>query len=90
MIIANRVIDKFHSPFVVAEISSNHGGDYETCLKMIKSAKDCGCDAVKFQAYLPEHITLDEKLLKTYDKYKTPLDWFGGLFGEYAYVNHTF
>jgi sialic acid synthase len=35
--------------YVIAEIGNNHGGKVKTALKMIKSAKDCGANAVKFQ-----------------------------------------
>ena len=33
----------------IAEIGINHGGDYDKLLRMIKSSKDSGCIAVKFQ-----------------------------------------
>ena len=37
------------SIFVIAEIGINHNGDLNLCKKLIKEAKECGCDAVKFQ-----------------------------------------
>lgn len=38
-------------PYIVAEIGGNHNGDIELGKKMIKAAKECGADAVKFQLY---------------------------------------
>jgi N-acetylneuraminate synthase len=35
--------------FITAELGINHNGDIEIVKKLIKMAKDCGCDAVKFQ-----------------------------------------
>jgi len=35
--------------FVTAEIGINHNGDIEITKKLIDMAKECGCDAVKFQ-----------------------------------------
>lgn len=35
--------------FFIAEIGINHNGDINIAKKLIKSAKECGCDAVKFQ-----------------------------------------
>lgn len=37
------------SIFIIAEIGINHNGDIELAKKLITMAKDCGCDAVKFQ-----------------------------------------
>lgn len=37
------------SLFVISEIGINHNGDLKVAKKMIKSSKDCGADAVKFQ-----------------------------------------
>jgi N-acetylneuraminate synthase len=36
-------------PFIIAEIGINHNGDLEIAKRLIDMAKDCGCDAVKFQ-----------------------------------------
>jgi len=40
--------------YIVAEIGINHNGDLEIAKAMIKSAKECGVDAVKFQKRTPE------------------------------------
>ena len=40
--------------FIVAEIGINHNGDIEIAKKLIEMAKDCGCDAVKFQKRTPD------------------------------------
>ena len=37
------------SVYFIAEIGINHNGDMKICKKLIDIAKDCGCDAVKFQ-----------------------------------------
>jgi len=37
------------SIFIIAEIGINHNGDLDITKELIKVAKDCGCDAVKFQ-----------------------------------------
>ena len=46
-------------PFIIAEISANHGGNFENCLKLIEVAKKTGANAVKFQSYTAESITLN-------------------------------
>ena len=42
-------MDKQNVPFVTAEIGVNHNGDIEIAKRLIDMAKNCGCDAVKFQ-----------------------------------------
>ena len=37
------------SVFIIAEIGINHNGDIELAKRLIDLAKQCGCDAVKFQ-----------------------------------------
>ena len=48
--------------FVVAEIGINHNGDVELAKKMIDVAKNCGCDAVKFQKRTVEKVYSKEVL----------------------------
>jgi pseudaminic acid synthase len=45
--------------YVIAEISGNHGGVLENAKQLIIDAKQSGANAVKFQAYTPDSITLN-------------------------------
>jgi len=45
--------------FIVAEVSGNHSGDLDLCKKLIKEAKLAGANAVKFQTYTPDTLTLN-------------------------------
>jgi len=53
---------------IVAEIGVNHNGDEELARKMIKCAKKCGADGVKFQTWSTEEIILDDVELASYQK----------------------
>ncbi|HAP19597.1 MAG TPA: pseudaminic acid synthase [Butyricimonas virosa] len=44
--------------FIVAELSANHNHDYDLTVKTIKAMGEAGADAVKFQTYKPESLTL--------------------------------
>ena len=48
--------------FIIAEAGINHNGDVKSALKLIKSAKKSGADAVKFQTYITEKRTKKPKL----------------------------
>ena len=39
---------------VIAEVGVNHQGDVAQAKALIESARECGCNAVKFQAYVAE------------------------------------
>lgn len=54
-------------PYIVAEIGGNHNGDIELGKKMIKAAKDCGADAVKFQLYRREDLWTEDHLKELND-----------------------
>ncbi len=41
-------------PYIIAEIGINHNGDIKVAKQLIKSAYQCGCQAVKFQKRSPE------------------------------------
>lgn len=95
MRIADVEISPGFSPFIIAEVSANHCGDFDTAMDLIRAAKEAGASAVKFQAYEPEDLTIDcnradfvlkdgpWKGRKLYDLYRsayTPLNWFPPLF----------
>ncbi|MFH1777828.1 MAG: pseudaminic acid synthase [Candidatus Omnitrophota bacterium] len=77
--------------FVIAEISANHGQNFNQAVAMIRKAKACGADAVKFQTYTPDTLTVNidnrhfrlkhkewgnQTLYQLYSKAYTPWDWF--------------
>lgn len=41
-------------PYIIAEMSCNHAGDFTKALRLIRAAKAAGADAIKFQHYTPE------------------------------------
>ena len=57
--IAGRLIECGQPPYVIAELSANHNGSFETALRIIDEAKRAGADAVKVQTYKPDTITLN-------------------------------
>ena len=59
--------------YIIAEMSANHCGDKELAKKIIKSAKECGADAVKLQTYTADTLTIDCK--KEYFKLKGGTLW---------------
>lgn len=46
--------------FVIAEGCDNHLGDLEVAKEMVRQAKACGADAIKFQHHLPDEEMLRE------------------------------
>jgi pseudaminic acid synthase len=44
--------------YVIAELSANHGHDYDQAVRIIHTAKESGADAVKLQTYTPDTITI--------------------------------
>lgn len=45
--------------FIIAELSANHSNDFDIAVETIKAMKDAGADAVKFQTYKPDTITIN-------------------------------
>ena len=52
-----------NKPYLIAEIGINHNGDMDVCKQLIKNAKDCKFNAVKFQKRTID-IVYDEKTLE--------------------------
>lgn len=49
---------KKNSTFVIAELSANHGQNFENAISSIKAAKLVGADAIKLQTYTADTITI--------------------------------
>lgn len=59
--IASREISDQNPPFIIAELSGNHGQCLATAEKMIIAAAGAGVDAIKLQTYTADTITLDSQ-----------------------------
>ncbi len=59
MKINNRVINRDNKPYIIAELSANHGGDLDRAKNSIKVAAKSGASAVKIQTYTPDTMTLN-------------------------------
>ena len=56
--IAGRAIGAGHPVYVIAEVSANHGQEYEAAVRLVHAAAEAGADAVKLQTYTPDTITI--------------------------------
>lgn len=55
-------------PYIIAELSGNHGGKIENFIKLVNVAKIAGANAIKLQTFKPDKITINSK--KKYFKVK--------------------
>lgn len=54
--IAGRPIGMNQPCFIVAEVGVNHNGDSQLARQLVREAKRCGADCVKFQTFQAEHV----------------------------------
>ena len=102
--INDRNIGLDYPPYIIAELSANHGGSIENAKLAIKKAKESGASAVKIQTYTPDTITIpcdksDFQIKEglwagysLYDLYKeayTPFEWHDELFNYAKKQNIT-
>ncbi|MFT4865432.1 MAG: pseudaminic acid synthase [Ilumatobacter sp.] len=57
MQIDGRVIGSGEVPYVIAEVSANHGGSLNRAIEVIHAAKEAGAAAIKLQHYKSGTIT---------------------------------
>lgn len=55
--IANKWIGEQSPVFIIAEAGINHNGNLQIAKKLIKKAKECDADAIKFQTFKAEDLT---------------------------------
>lgn len=93
-----RAIGAQFPPYIVAELSANHGGNLSNALEGIWLAKQSGASAVKIQSYTPDTITINSNkpdfliregiwagrtLFELYEEAHTPFEWHHKMF-EFA------
>jgi pseudaminic acid synthase len=90
-----RWVGKGHRPFIIAEVSANHGGSIQRAKDTILTARNSGADAVKIQSYTPDTMTINSdkddflirdglwkgyNLFQLYKEAHTPFEWHDELF----------
>ena len=61
MIIKNRKIDNNNPPLIVAEVSANHQNSLNTIYKILNAAAKIGLEAVKFQTFDLDEMTINSR-----------------------------
>ena len=76
--------------YIIAEMSANHGGSFETAIEIVRRAAKAGADCLKIQTYTADSITIDcdneyfqihgglwdgYKLHDLYEDANTPYEW---------------
>jgi pseudaminic acid synthase len=76
--------------YVIAEMSANHGGGFESAIEIIHAAKESGADCIKIQTYTADTLTINsdkeifqikngtwegENLYNLYERAYTPWEW---------------
>ncbi len=75
-------------PYIIAELSGNHGGKIENAKKIIRLSSEAGVDAIKLQTYIPDQMVFNIRSNKFKITNKKNL-WFGNYFIDLYKKAHT-
>jgi pseudaminic acid synthase len=88
--INGKELDNPISPYIIAEMSGNHGNNFETAKNLLLQSAEAGADAFKLQTYTPDSLTLkcdrseyivdqgpwkNRTLYDLYSQGQTPNEW---------------
>ena len=93
--IGDNTIGPGQSTYIVAELSANHGGNYDKAEELVRKASQTGANAVKLQTYTADTMTIDSRksqfvhgsdslwaglsLYELYEQAHTPWEWHANL-----------
>jgi len=96
--LSSRTIGPGFPVYIIAEMSANHGQNYDEAVRIIHAMKEAGADAVKLQTYTPDTLTINcdkpdfqigagtiwegKNLYELYREAYTPWEWQPGLKSE--------
>ena len=88
--IGKRRIGQEYETYIIAEMSANHNQSFDYAVNIVRAAAESGADAIKFQTYTADTITLEcdsdlfkikgtlwegTNLHRLYHEAHTPWDW---------------
>jgi pseudaminic acid synthase len=88
--INGRAIGPGKPAYIIAEMSANHGQNFDQAVALLRAAKEAGADAIKLQTYTPDTLTIDcnsehfriegslwhgQTLYRLYEQAQTPWEW---------------
>lgn len=60
--IGSHPIGEGQPTYIVAEVSANHRQKFDEALRLIEAVKESGADAIKFQTYTPDTLTIQSDM----------------------------
>ncbi|OIO54410.1 pseudaminic acid synthase [Candidatus Peregrinibacteria bacterium CG1_02_54_53] len=90
VVINGRTVGTGHPVYIIAELSANHGGNFDRAIETIRAMKESGADAVKLQTYTADTMTIEsdreefrikgtmwegKTLHQLYSEAMTPWEW---------------